>query len=88
MTEKTIRINNRAGIHARPAAMFVEAAKEFKCTIHVEKGRDKINGKSILGLMTLGASYGMNLKIITDGEDEERAAEILVRLIESKFEEE
>ena len=88
MTERTITINNRAGIHARPSAILVEASKNFKCSVFYEKGNDRINGKSIMGLLTLGAAYGTELKIITDGEDEEQAADELVRLFQSKFEEE
>ena len=88
MTEKKITIVNRAGIHARPAAIIVDKAKDFKSTIHLEKGNLKINAKSILGIMTLGAGYGVELKIIAQGEDEEEAAAALARLFESRFEEE
>jgi phosphocarrier protein len=88
MVERKITINNRAGIHARPAAMLVEASKNFICSIYFEKGSERVNGKSIMGLLTLGAAYGTELKIITEGEDEEQAMEKTVRLFESKFEEE
>jgi phosphocarrier protein len=88
MTERKITITNRAGIHARPAALLVEVSKDFNCSVYFEKGNDRINGKSIMGLLTLGAAYGTELKILTDGEDEEKAMEKLIRLFESKFEEE
>ena len=88
MTEQTVTIINRAGIHARPAAILVEVSKNFKSSIHIEKDDFRINGKSILGIMTLGARYGMELKIIAQGEDEKEAVEAIVRLFESKFEEE
>ena len=88
MTEQKITIKNRAGIHARPAAILVETAKDFKSTIHIEKGNSRINGKSILGIITLGAGYGMELKLIAEGEDEKEAIEALVRVFESGFEEE
>ena len=88
MVERRITINNRAGIHARPAAMLVEASKNFICSIYFEKGSERINGKSIMGLLTLGAAYGTELTIVTEGEDEEQAMEQIVRLFESKFEEE
>ena len=88
MTEQIITIINRAGIHARPAAVLVEAAKDFKSTIYFEKDNFRINGKSILGIMTLGAGYGNKLKIIAQGDDEKEAVAALVRLFESKFEEE
>jgi len=88
MTEQTVTIINRAGIHARPAAVLVESAKNFKSTIYLEKGNFRINAKSILGIMTLGAGYGNKLKIIAEGDDEAGAVAALVRLFESKFEEE
>jgi phosphocarrier protein len=88
MTEKTITIQNRAGIHARPAALLVQATKDFKGNIYFEKGNDRINAKSIMGIITLGAAYGTEIKIIAEGEDEEAAVAAIVRLFESKFEEE
>ena len=88
MIEKTVIIANRAGIHARPAAVLVQAAKDFKCNIHLVKGKDKINAKSIMGILTLAAVYGTELTLIADGEDEESAINTLVNLFESKFEEE
>ena len=88
MTEQMISIINRAGIHARPAAVIVQAAKDFKSNIFFEKGRDRINAKSIMGILTLAATYGTELKIIAEGEDETQAVETIVHLFESKFEEE
>jgi phosphocarrier protein len=88
MTERLITIQNRAGIHARPAAMLVQTTKDFSCSIYLEKGRDRINAKSIMGIITLGASYGTELRIIAEGDDEEEAVEALVCLFESKFAEE
>jgi len=88
MIEKQITISNRAGIHARPAALLVQTTKDFKCGIYFEKGNNRINAKSIMGVMTLGAAYGTMIKIIADGEGEEAAVNTLVRLFESKFEEE
>ena len=88
MTEKIVTISNRAGIHARPAALLVQATKNFNCGIFFEKGNDRINAKSIMGIITLGAAYGTEIKIIADGEGEEAAVETIARLFESKFEEE
>ncbi|MDR2479349.1 MAG: HPr family phosphocarrier protein [Treponema sp.] len=88
MTELVVTIQNRAGIHARPAALIVQTTKDFKCGIYFEKGRDRINAKSIMGIITLGAAYGTEIKIIAEGEDEQAAVQALVRLFESKFEEE
>lgn len=88
MIEKTITVSNRAGVHARPSAILVQLTKNFKSNIFIEKNNDRINAKSIMGIITLGASYGTELKIIAEGEDEQAAADALVRLFESKFEEE
>ena len=88
MIEKIITISNRAGIHARPAAIVVQATKDFKSNVYFEKGQERINAKSIMGVITLGASYGTEIKIIAEGEDEQTAVQTLVRLFESKFEEE
>ena len=87
MIERVTTIKNRAGIHARPAALLVQTVKDFKCSVYIEKDTDQINGKSIMGVLTLGASYGTELKLITDGEDEEAAMEALLNLFESGFEE-
>ena len=88
MYQKTVRVINRAGIHARPAALLVQTAKDFVCEIIFERGDDRINGKSIMGIITLGASYGSDITIIADGIDEIKAVEALARLFETKFEEE
>jgi len=88
MTERVITVTNRAGIHARPSALLVQTTKNFSSNIYIEKGMDRINAKSIMGIITLGASYGTELRIIAEGEDEETAVETLVKLFESKFEEE
>jgi phosphocarrier protein len=88
MTEKTITIKNRAGIHARPAALLVQTSKDFKSTIYFEKDNDRINAKSIMGIITLGAAYGAEIRIIAEGEDEQEAVDSLAHLFETKFEEE
>jgi len=88
MIERLITISNRAGIHARPAAVIVQAAKDFSSNIFLEKGNDRINAKSIMGILTLGAAYGMELKIIADGDDDEQAVETIAHLFDAKFEEE
>jgi phosphocarrier protein len=67
---------------------LVQTTKNFKSNIYFEKGTDRINAKSIMGIITLGAAYGTEIKIIADGEDEAYAIDALVRLFESKFEEE
>ena len=88
MIEQIVKVINRAGVHARPSALLVQTTKNFSSNIYMEKGSDRINAKSIMGIITLGASYGSEIKIIAEGEDEEAAIETLVKLFESKFEEE
>jgi phosphocarrier protein len=88
MYEKIVTVINRAGVHARPAALLVQTAKDFASEIFLERGDDRINGKSIMGIITLGAAYGTQIKIIAIGPDEEKAVEILAHHFETKFEEE
>ena len=88
MTEKKITIKNRAGIHARPAALIVRTANKYDAEIFLEKDGTKINAKSIMGIITLGAAYGTELAISAEGEDEETAVQSLARLFENRFEEE
>jgi phosphocarrier protein len=88
MTEKEVTIKNRAGIHARPAAMLVQTANEFSSNIYFEKDGDQVNGKSIMGIITLGAGYNTTLTIKAEGEDEKEAVNTIARLFETKFEEE
>jgi phosphocarrier protein len=87
MTEKTVKVLNRAGIHARPSALLVQTIKDFKSSVYIERGTDRINAKSILGVITLAATFGTELKIIAEGEDEQEAVDALIRLFETKFEE-
>ena len=88
MTELTVSIKNRAGIHARPAALIVQTASKFASNIWLEKGSDRINAKSIMGIITLGASYGTPVRILAEGKDEEAAADAIRALFDSRFEEE
>ena len=88
MVEKTVTIKNRAGIHARPAALLVQTANRFSSQIYLEKDGEKINGKSIMGILTLAATYNSHIKSIADGSDEEEAVQTISRLFENKFEEE
>ena len=88
MVEKTVTIKNRAGIHARPAALLVQTANQFAANIYLEKDGEKINSKSIMGILTLAATYNSPIKIIADGSDEEDALKTICKLFENKFEEE
>lgn len=86
--ERTVTIRNRAGMHARPAALLVKTASSFQSQIFLEKDSERVNGKSIMGVITLGATYDTPLKIIADGPDEVEALDAIEKLFESKFEEE
>ncbi|MDR1970618.1 MAG: HPr family phosphocarrier protein [Treponema sp.] len=88
MTEQKIIVANRAGVHARPAALIVQKVKNFKCNIYISKENDRINAKSIMGVITLGAGFKTELTISAEGEDEVQAVQALAALFESKFEEE
>jgi phosphocarrier protein len=88
MVEKFVQVVNRAGIHARPASLIVGMTKDFKSSVYFEQGTNRINAKSILGIITLGAVYKSDIKIIAEGEDEKEAVEKLAHLFYSKFEEE
>jgi phosphocarrier protein len=87
MTEQKVMVTNRAGIHARPAALIVQKIKDYKCSVYISRENEKINAKSIMGVITLVASYGTELTISAEGEDEALAVQALVSLFESKFEE-
>jgi len=84
---RELKIQNQYGIHARPAALFVKAASRYDCEIMVEKDGNQVSGKSIMGLMTLEASFGSVLTLTADGPDEEEALDELQALIDSKFDE-
>src|SRR5437016_815192 len=81
-------VRNKLGIHARPAAMFVKTANRFTCDIFVEKDGEKVNGKSIMGLMMLAAGPGSKLTVYAQGQDASQALSELETLIKRKFDEE
>ena len=85
---KELTIINKLGIHARPAALFVKTANRFQCEIFVEKDGEKVNGKSIMGLMMLAAGPGSKLIIHANGADASKALVELEALIKRKFDEE
>ena len=88
MVEQTVTVINRAGLHARPAMVLVQTILKFNSSVFIEKEGKQINAKSIMGVITLGASYGTVLKIIAEGDDEEAAVSALVNLFETKFSDE
>ncbi|HVU06986.1 MAG TPA: HPr family phosphocarrier protein [Verrucomicrobiae bacterium] len=85
---KELTVSNKLGIHARPAAMFVKTANRFACDIFVEKDGEKINGKSIMGLMMLAAGPGSKLTLHASGADAQHAIAELEALVKRKFDEE
>ena len=91
MTDATrrasVRIVNRLGMHARPAAHFVRLASRFAAEIYVSRDGVEVNGKSIMGVMMLAAEEGASIEIRAQGEDAERAIEDLVALVERGFDE-
>src|ERR1044071_7930067 len=85
--EKEITIVNRLGLGARPAAMFVRIASQFRSEISVEREGERINGKSIMGLMMLAAAHGSKLHILCEGPDADREIQELEELIKNGFNE-
>ncbi len=85
MLNQQVTIINRLGLHARAAARFVQTAAAFKCEISVIKNGNKVNGKSIMGLMMLAAPQSTALELITNGENEEGAMQALMALISDRF---
>jgi phosphocarrier protein len=88
MYSKDVLIQNETGFHVRPAQIFVDAAKKYESDIKVVKDDKEVAGKSILGLMTMGAVKGVTITIKAEGSDEKEAVDELVDLIENKFFEE
>jgi phosphocarrier protein HPr len=84
---REVTVVNKLGIHARPAAMFVKAANRFECDIFVEKDGEKVNGKSIMGLMMLAAGPGSKLLVYAEGHDAARAVSEIESLVKRKFDE-
>jgi len=85
MIKKKITILNKAGLHARPSAALVKLASKFDSDFYIHMHGYTVNGKSILGVMTLAAEEGAELLLEFDGEDEDNAMEAIVELFENKF---
>ena len=80
-------IENQIGLHARPAAKFVKTVEKFRAEITVTKDGDKVNGKSIIGLLTLAAGRGTKLVIEAEGDDATEAVDAIQSLVEGNFNE-
>ncbi len=87
MTTRTVTIKNRAGIHARPAALIAQTANRFASEILIERDDTRINAKSIMGIITMAASYNSVLTLCADGPDETEALDAIETLFQNKFEE-
>nr|MBC7244839.1 HPr family phosphocarrier protein [Chloroflexota bacterium] len=85
MQEVTLVVRHKVGLHARPAAMFVQTAKQFKSEILVRKDEREANAKSILSILTLGVNQGSVITVKANGEDEEQALKALQELVEANF---
>ncbi|MBU0951560.1 MAG: HPr family phosphocarrier protein [Elusimicrobia bacterium] len=87
MQETNLTVRNKLGLHARPAAMFVQLTTKYKSAIKVFKGDQEVDGKSIMGLMTLAAEMGSQIKIVAEGEDEQDLINGISELVENRFNE-
>ncbi len=85
MYVKDVTVQNKVGLHARPATFFIQKANEFKSSICVQKEVRRVNAKSLLGGLSLGIMGGTQIRIIAGGSDEEEAADALVKLVEAGF---
>ena len=88
MQEVTLTIRNKAGLHARPAALFVQTANRFKSKVVAAREGREVNAKSILSVLSLGADQGAVVMVSTEGEDETQAIEAICLLVENNFGEE
>ena len=84
---KELTIINRLGLHARPSALFVKTASRFRAEIWVEKDGERVNGKSIMGLMMLAAGQGSKLQVLCEGPDADQALSEIEAIILRKFDE-
>lgn len=87
VAERVVTIVNQLGLHARPSAEFVKLASRFRSEIELAKEEMRVNGKSIMGVMTLAAECGSELKIRTEGDDAEAAVQALADLVKRGFSE-
>ena len=87
MFSKEVLVSNQVGLHARPATFFIQKANEFKSSIWIEKEDRRVNAKSLLGVLSLGITRGINVTILAEGSDEEEAVTSLVDLVASNFNE-
>jgi phosphocarrier protein HPr len=87
LQRRTLKIRNKLGLHARAAVKFVQLAGKFKSEITVRKDGQDANGKSIMGLLTLVAAFGMEIEVEVQGPDAEQAMAALIALVDRGFDE-
>ncbi|MDD3536470.1 MAG: HPr family phosphocarrier protein [Candidatus Cloacimonetes bacterium] len=85
MKQKTVRVKNKLGLHARPSALVVKAATKYRSDFFIEKEGTRVNGKSILGVMMLAAECGSVLELIVDGVDEDYLLEEIEGILNQDF---
>lgn len=85
MKQKTVRVKNKLGLHARPSALVVKAATKYRSDFFIEKEGTRVNGKSILGVMMLAAECGSVLELIADGVDEDYLLEEIEGILNQDF---
>ncbi|RKD34210.1 HPr family phosphocarrier protein [Thermohalobacter berrensis] len=85
MVKVEVELKNETGLHARPASLFVKEASKYVSDVTIIKDDTEYNGKSIMGILSIGASKGDKITIKAEGEDEQEAAEALKKLVESNF---
>lgn len=88
MIKRKFALKNEVGLHARPAALFVQTSNNYESDINVYCNERKVDAKSILSVLTLGAEMGVEIVIEINGSDEKEALQALAKLIENKFGEE
>lgn len=84
LVKKELTVRNRQGLHARPAALFVQVANKFDARILVRRDSEEVNGKSIMGILTLGAEKGSIIIIEADGSDAQQAVTELEKIVASE----
>ncbi len=84
LIKKTLTVKNKQGLHARPAAVFVQVANKFDSNITIARDKEKVNGKSIMGILMLGAEQGSAIEIEAEGSDAQLAIDALEKLISSE----
>jgi len=84
LVKKNLTIKNKQGLHARPAALFVQTANKFDARITIKRGKEEVNGKSIMGILMLGAESGSKIIIEAEGDDAQSAMAELEKVLNSE----